>query len=57
MELITVEVTAPISGKLIKIKEGDGYAERTLLKKGKRLHQVIPDYLASLIVEMDGKPL
>ena len=56
MELITVEVTTPLSGKLIKIKEGDGYTERLLLKKGKRLHQVIPDYLASLLVEMDGNP-
>jgi hypothetical protein len=56
MELITNEVTTPVSKLTAKVRETDGYSERLLLKKGKRLHQVIPDYLASIIVEYDGKP-
>ena len=56
MELLTTEVITPISQLKIVVQEGTGYNERALLKKGKRLHQVIPDYLASLIAEMDGKP-
>jgi hypothetical protein len=56
MDLQTVDVIAPVSGKAFKLVEGTGYSDRLLLKKGKRLHQVIPDYLASLIAEMDGAP-
>jgi hypothetical protein len=56
MELITNEVNTPISQAKVILREVDGYAERLLLKKGKRLHQVIPDYLASIIAEYDGKP-
>jgi len=56
MELLTAEVMAPLNGKTYVLVEGTGYSERQLLKKGKRLHQVIPDYLASLISSADGEP-
>ena len=56
MELLTTEVIAPLNGKTYVLVEGTGYSERQLLKKGKRLHQVIPDYLASLISSADGEP-
>ena len=55
MELLTTEVVTPVGGKSVKIHEGDGYNDRILLKKNKRLHQVLPEYLFSLIDTIDGE--
>ena len=52
----TREITLPISGKRIVIKEGDGYSTRALLKKNKRIFESIYDYLASMCVSIDDKP-
>jgi hypothetical protein len=55
MELLTAEVILPVSSITCEIHEGDGYNDRVLLKKGKRLYQVLPEYLASLITSINGE--
>ena len=57
MELITQEVTTPLGNVSVVLKEGNGYNDRILLKKNKRLHQVLPEYLNSLIASIDGEPI
>jgi hypothetical protein len=52
----TREITLPISGKVIVIKEGNGYAFRALIKRNKRIFESIYDYLASMVVSIDGRP-
>lgn len=56
MELLTSDVILPLKSISCKIREGNGYADRILLKKNKRLHQVLPEYLNSLLESMDGSP-
>lgn len=55
MEKLTNTIVLPISGKEVTIKEGDGYSDKILLKKNKKLYETYPEYLASLIVEIDGQ--
>ena len=55
MEKLTNTITLPISGKEVIIKEGDGYSDKILLKKNKKLYETYPEYLASLIVDIDGR--
>lgn len=55
MEKLTNTIALPISSKEVTIKEGDGYSDKILLKKNKKLYETYPEYLASLIVEIDGK--
>lgn len=50
------EVTLPISGKRIVIREGDGFSTRALLKKNKRIFESVYDYIASMCVSIDDKP-
>jgi len=52
---LTEKVTLPVSQKVVTITEGDGYSERMLLKKGKKMFEVMFDYLASLVLDIDGK--
>ena len=54
-ELLTKEVETPVSQERIIIREQDGYAERLLLKKGKRIHQCLPDYLSFMIQSINGE--
>lgn len=49
------EITLPISKKKIVIREGDGYSFRALIKKNKRMFESVYDYLASMVVSIDGK--
>lgn len=51
----TKDITLPISGRVVVIREGDGYSTRALLKKNKRIFESIYDYLASMCVSIDGK--
>lgn len=55
MELLTSEVVLPLSGSTVICKEGDGYADRTLLRKGKRIHQLLPEYINFMIQTIDGE--
>ncbi len=55
MEKLTNTITLPISNKEVTIREGDGYSDKILLKKNKKLYETYPEYLASLIVDIDGK--
>jgi hypothetical protein len=48
----TREVVLPIGGQNVKIKEGDGYATRILLKRNKKMFEIISDYLASFVVSI-----
>jgi hypothetical protein len=49
------EITLPISGKKLVIREGDGYSFRALIKRNKRIFESIYDYLASMVVSIDGR--
>lgn len=51
----TEEITLPLSQRTAVITEGDGYSERLLLKKGKKLYEVVFEYLASLTLKLDDK--
>lgn len=51
----TRDITLPISGKKIVIREGDGYSTRALLKKNKRIYDSVFDYLSSMVVSIDGR--
>ena len=55
MEKLTNTITLPICQKAVTIREGDGYSDKILLKKNKKLYETYPEYLASLIVDIDGK--
>ena len=55
MEKLTNTITLPISNKEVIIREGDGYSDKILLKKNKKLYETYPEYLASLVVDIDGK--
>jgi len=48
-------VILPISHKEVVIQEGDGYLDRILLKKNKRVFEVMPEYLAAHVVSIDGR--
>lgn len=48
-------IKLPISGQEAIIQEGDGYADRVLLKKKKRIFEVIPEYLASMCISIGGQ--
>jgi len=48
-------VTLPVSKKEVEIQEGDGYTERALLKKNKRVYETIPFYIAASVLSLDGK--
>lgn len=39
----------------VTIQEGDGYATKLFAKKGKRVFEVVPDYLAYVVTEIDGR--
>jgi hypothetical protein len=49
------EITLPISKKKIIIKEGDGYSFRALIKKNKRMFESVYDYIASMVMSIDGR--
>jgi hypothetical protein len=51
----TKEITLPISRKVVVIKEGNGYSFRALIKRNKRIFESIYDYLASMVVSIDGR--
>lgn len=55
MELLTNEVTLPLSQFFVSIKEGTGYTDRVLLKKGKRIHQLLPEYILALTTSINGE--
>jgi len=55
MEKIERTITLPVCGLEAVIREGDGYSDRALLKKKKRLYEVVPDYLASMTVSIGGE--
>ena len=42
-------------GKSIVIQEGDGYADKVFAKRVKKTFEVIPDFLAHVVVSIDGK--
>ena len=46
------EVVLPIGGQKVTIKEGDGYATRVLLKRNKKMFEVMSDYLALFTVSI-----
>ena len=51
----TREITLPISLKKVVIREGDGYSYRALIKRNKRIFESIYDYLATMVVSIDGR--
>ena len=53
-QLAEKELILPISQHVVVIREGDGFATKLLLKRGKRGSETIYDYLASFIVTLDG---
>ena len=53
-QLAEKELILPISQHVVVIREGDGFATKLLLKRGKRGSETIYDYLASFIVSLDG---
>lgn len=55
MELVQKTIVLPVCQREAEIREGDGYSDRALLKKKKRIYQVIPDYLASMTVSIGGE--
>ena len=42
-------------GRAIVIQEGDGYADKVFARRGKKVFEVIPDFLACIVVSIDGK--
>ncbi|MGC8718128.1 MAG: hypothetical protein ACP5RW_09055, partial [bacterium] len=48
------EIKLPVSGRRVLIQEGDGYTDKILTQRNKSVFEVIPEYLASLVVEMEG---
>lgn len=52
--LETKSLIFPVCGEQVVITEGDGYADKALLKKGKKFYEAVNDYLASLTVSMGG---
>ena len=42
-------VTLPLNGKDVVIQETDGYADRLILKRNKKMYELIVDYLAVLV--------
>lgn len=42
-------------GKTVVIQEGDGYADKVFARRSKRIFEVIPDFLAQVVVSVDGK--
>jgi hypothetical protein len=55
LERETKEIVLPISQKKVVIREGDGYSYRALIKRNKRIFESIYDYMASMVVSIDGK--
>lgn len=55
MELLSTEVTLPLANFNVVLKEGDGYTDRVLLKKGKRIHELLPEYLLALTKTINGE--
>lgn len=53
----TREITLPASGKVARIREGDGHADRILFENRAGLHEALPSYLAYLVTELDGNPV
>lgn len=51
-ELETREITLPVSGEQVVIREGDGFSDRLLLKKIRRPYEAVHDYVASLTVSI-----
>lgn len=45
----------PISQQEVTIREADGYTERLLLRRNRKIYEVVPEYLASMIVRMGSK--
>lgn len=41
-------------GKTVVIQEGDGYANKVFARRGKRVFEVVPDFLAHVVVSIDG---
>jgi hypothetical protein len=54
-ELSTTRIVLPVSKLEAEIVEGDGYSDRLLLKRNKRIDQLIPDYLASMTKSLGAK--
>lgn len=48
-------IRLPISKQEVVIKEGDGYTERALLKKNRKVYETIPYYLAAMTVSIGDK--
>lgn len=55
MEKAQQTITLPVTGQEAVIQEGDGYSDRVLLKKKKRVFEVVPEYLASMTVSIGGE--
>lgn len=55
MELLTAEVSLPLSTHIVGLSEGTGYTDRVLLKKGKRIHELLPEYLLALTKTINGE--
>jgi len=51
----TKEIILPLSKREVTIQEGDGYTERALLKKNKKIYQTVPHYIAASVISIDGK--
>jgi hypothetical protein len=48
----TKEIILPLSKREVTIQEGDGYTERALLKKNKKIYETIPHYIAASILKI-----
>lgn len=51
----TISFKVPLSGKTITLTEGDGYADKVFSKRGKKVFECIPDFLACTVTQIDGK--
>jgi hypothetical protein len=54
MERIKSEILLPVSGRRIVVQEGDGYSDKILVQRSKSVFDALPDYLATLVVELEG---
>jgi hypothetical protein len=54
-ELSAREIILPVSKLEAVIVEGDGHSDRLLLKRNKRVDELIPDYLASMTKSLGAK--
>ena len=55
MELLKSEVVLPLCSQSVELSEGTGYVDRILMKKGKRIHELLPEYLLALTKTINGE--